>query len=81
VAGEYIRRNFGVSYKKVRIYSILHSSGLSCRKGKGYIHESAHGEDQVERIKKLQLREIESTVLFEDEISLSNTATVPVDGV
>ncbi|MDR1348547.1 MAG: helix-turn-helix domain-containing protein [Prevotellaceae bacterium] len=52
LVGEYIRCNFGVSYRKVQIYNILHSSGLSCQKGKGYFPEAANREEQIERIKK-----------------------------
>jgi transposase len=52
LVGEYIRHNFGVSYRKAQIYNILHSSGMSCQKGKGYFPEAANREEAVERIKK-----------------------------
>jgi transposase len=52
LVSEYIRRNFGVSYKKAQIYNILHSLGLSYQKGKGYFPEAANREEQVETIKK-----------------------------
>jgi transposase len=52
LVGEYIRCNFGVSYKKAQIYNILHALGLSYQKGKGYFPETAGREDQVEAIKK-----------------------------
>jgi putative transposase len=74
---EYIKREFSVEYKKAQIYNILHSLGFSYQKGKGYFPETADREATVEAIKKkLQSRNKKSVVLFEDEASLSNTATV-----
>lgn len=56
LVSEYIRRNFGVEYKKAQIYNILHSLGLSYQKGKGYFPEISKREECVATIKKTSVQ-------------------------
>jgi transposase len=73
---KYIENTFHVEFKKAQMYNILHSTGLSFQKGKGFFPESENREEAVAAIKKLRERSDNSAVMFEDEASLSNTATV-----
>lgn len=49
---EYIKKHYGVAYKKAQIYNIIHSLGLTYKKGKGIYPEKANREPIVEELKK-----------------------------
>jgi transposase len=74
---DFVRKRFGAEYKKSQIYNILHSLDFTFQKGKGYFPETEGREETVENIKKLQTPTDEPcVVVFEDEASLSGTATI-----
>ena len=73
---DFVKNRFGVEYRKAQIYNILHSLGFSFHKGRGYFPEIEKRTEKLEAIKKLQPTDEKSVVVFEDEASLSNTATV-----
>jgi putative transposase len=77
MAISYIAKTFGVVYKRAQIYNLLHELGFSFQRGRGYYPEKQGREEKVEEIKKkLQSLDSESVVVYEDEASVSNTATV-----
>jgi transposase len=49
---DFVKKRFGVEYKKSQIYNILHSLGFSYQKGKGYFPEKEDRREKVENIKK-----------------------------
>ena len=49
---DFVKKRFGVEYKKSQIYNILHSLGFSYQKGKGYFPEKEERREKVEHIKK-----------------------------
>ena len=53
---EYIKIHYGVEYKKAQIYNIIHSLGLTYKKGKGIYPEATERETIVEELKKTSPR-------------------------
>lgn len=53
---EYIKKHYGVEYKKAQIYNIIHSFGLTYKKGKGIYPEAADRGPIVEELKKTSRR-------------------------
>ncbi len=49
---EYIKKTFGVEYKKAQIYNIFHNLGLTYQKGKGIYPEKKDREPKVDELKK-----------------------------
>ncbi|KAA6332780.1 hypothetical protein EZS27_018738 [termite gut metagenome] len=72
----YIEKTFGVSYKPAQIYNLLHKLGFTFQRGRAVYSECEEREEKVQAIKKLQESPPESVVVFENEASLSNMATV-----
>ena len=53
LVGDFIKKQFGIEYKKAQIYNILHSLNFSFQKGKGYYPETEERtKEEVEGIKK-----------------------------
>jgi transposase len=53
LVGDFIKKRFGVAYKRAQIYNILHSLNFSFQKGRGYYPETEERtEEAVEGIKK-----------------------------
>jgi transposase len=52
---DYVKKRFGVVYKKAQIYNIIHTLGFSFQKGKGYYPEMEEREAQVEALKKTSI--------------------------
>ncbi len=73
---DYIKQAYGVIYNKAQIYNLLLEIGFSFQQGKSFYPESSEREEKVLSLKKLQECRANSVVVFEDEASLSNTATV-----
>lgn len=74
---EWIKNEMGVTYQKAQIYNILKRLGYSYQRGKGVFPEADKQQQEVfkEALKKL-IESPRSVLLFEDECSLSNTATI-----
>ncbi|KAA6306956.1 hypothetical protein EZS27_041380 [termite gut metagenome] len=72
----YIENTFGVSYKKAQIYNLLHTLGLRFQRGRFSYLAASEREERVRAIKNLSEIPQGSVVVFEDEASLVNTATV-----
>jgi transposase len=53
---EYIKKYYGVEYKKAQIYNIIHSLGLTYKKGKGIYPETANREPVIDALKKTSTR-------------------------
>lgn len=49
---DWIKKEYGISYKKAQIYNILKSLGLTFQKGKGIYPETKDREEKVEALKK-----------------------------
>jgi transposase len=75
---QWIEKNMGVSYKKAQVYNILHKLGLSHQKARAtYPETDPEAQDRFkEELKKLLESPDDTALIFEDEFSLSNTATV-----
>jgi len=74
-----VKKEFKVEYKRAQIYNVLKKIGFSFQKGRPSYPEADPElkEEFKEKFKKKRLTESKDTVfLFEDEFSLSNTATV-----
>jgi transposase len=49
---DFVKKSFGVEYKRAQIYNILHSLGFSFQKGKGYYPEIEERAERLDAIKK-----------------------------
>ena len=49
---EFLKRDYGIEYKKAQIYNILKKMGLTFQKGKGIYPESAGREEKLDDLKK-----------------------------
>lgn len=76
---DWIRKEYKIEYKKAQIYNIIKKLGFTHQKAKGFYPEAdpIAQEEFKENLKKKILNNPPDTVLlFEDEFSLSNTATI-----
>ena len=75
---DWIQNHLNISFKKAQIYNIIKDLGFTYQKSKGFYPETdpeKQEEFKVE-LKKLLEYPINTVLLFEDEFSLSNTATI-----
>ena len=49
---EFLKRDYGIEYKKAQIYNILKKMGLTFQKGKGIYPESEEREEKLDDLKK-----------------------------
>ncbi len=75
---DYIKKAYKINYKRTQIYNILKSVGLTFQKGRvQYMEGDAEKKKEfVKALKKNRESEKGTVILYEDEFSISNTATV-----
>ena len=74
----WIREHYGIEFRKAQICNIIKKLGFSYQKARG-IYPEADPElrgEFVEELKKTLQSPPDTVLLFEDELSLSNTATI-----
>ena len=49
---DFVKKRFGVEYKRAQIYNILHSMDFSFQRGRGYFPEAKERTERLETIKK-----------------------------
>jgi transposase len=80
LSGEHIKKTFNVSYRQATVYKLMHEPGFSVSAGKGNLFrkrrkQTPGGRNRYKKTLARCAKNHDTAVLFEDEFSLSNTAT------